>query len=77
MWAVRSTRATRWLLTLSLATAAILLGACSPEHNRLRGDHGADTGNRPAAADVDVHGKVNPNFDVPERGQAIREIRGQ
>jgi len=56
------------LLALLLTLAALLFVACSPEDGRQRGQAGADIGNRPeASADVDLHGKQDPDFDVPDR----------
>ena len=55
---------------IAAAAVAIVLGltACSPEDGREPGERGADIGNRPERpADVELHGKQNPNFDVPNR----------
>ena len=61
-----------------LAAATLLLAAlimaCSPEDGRRRGERGADVGNRPkASADVQFHGKSNPERDVPVVGEGIRK----
>jgi hypothetical protein len=57
---------THWLVA-TLTAAALLLAACSPEAERRRGEAGADVGNKPSEpAAVDLHGKENPDFDVPD-----------
>jgi hypothetical protein len=54
------------LLAIALAAGALLLAACSPEAERTRGEAGADVGNKPSeSAAVDLHGKENPDLDVP------------
>ena len=62
-----------------LAAAVLILGllaACSPEANRTRGEKGADVGNSPEdPAAVEIHGKVDPGFDVPTIGQGIQRER--
>lgn len=59
----------RHILALVLA-AALLAAACSPESDRSRGGgKGADIGNRPdESVSVEVHGTINPAFDVPAVG---------
>ena len=58
----------RGVVALILLSAALFLGACSPEDGRERGQGGADIGNRPdAAVEVDLHGRQDPNHDVPDR----------
>lgn len=55
------------LLAVVLTVAALLLVACSPEDGRVRGEAGADVGNKPSeSAAVNLHGKENPDFDVPD-----------
>ncbi len=56
-------------LALGFVLAALWLAACSPEDGRRPGESGADVGNRPdASADIDLHGKQDPDFHVPSRG---------
>lgn len=61
-------------LTVTLLSAALLAAACSPEAGRTRGARGADIGNRPSdPSAVQIHGKTNPAFEVPEVGRGIRK----
>lgn len=60
----------RLLLRRRLLIAAALAGgwavACSPEDGRKRGEAGADIGNKPDASnEVELHGKENPDYQVP------------
>lgn len=66
-------RYTRGVLA-GLLVAGLALAACSPEAARSRGERGADIGNRPSdPTAVEIHGRTNPGFDVPEVGQAVRK----
>lgn len=56
-----------------LLSAALLMAACSPEQGRIRGERGADIGNRPKdSAAVDIHGRTDSSFDVRLVGRGIK-----
>ena len=62
----------------SLAAAALLAVACSPEDGRAQGGGlGADMGN--TALPIQMHGsrsRNNPSFQVPLIGQVPRDAKG-
>ena len=60
-------------LGLVLVGGALLTAACSsPEATRMRqGGPGGDIGNRPAQ--VQIHGRTDPSYDVPRVGQGTEK----
>jgi hypothetical protein len=71
----------RFLVVRGIIAAGVLLlalgaAACSPEQGRRPGQAGADVGNKPSdPAAVEIHGRLDPTFDVPEVGQAVQRER--
>jgi hypothetical protein len=66
----------RLLAATALVAIALLALACSPEDGRKRGQPGADIGNKPdSSAEVEFHGKKDPDAEVPRAGEAIRKQR--
>ena len=58
----------KYLVAVGVVGAVLGLTACSPEDGRKIGERGADTGNRPErSADVELHGKQDPDHNVPNR----------
>lgn len=63
------------VLAIVLVVLALSSAACSPEASRQRGGGpGADVGNRVLGPSVELHGNVDPNFDVPSPGKANQVI---
>ena len=60
-------------LGLALVVGAMLTAACaSPEATRTRqGGPGGDIGNR--GAQVEIHGRTDPAYDVPLVGQGVEK----
>ncbi len=58
----------RYLVAAAVVGIVLSLTACSPEDGRKIGERGADIGNRPErSADVELHGKQDPDHNVPNR----------
>lgn len=58
---------------LALLLAALLVSCASPEASRVRGEAGADPGNRTPV--LDLHGKSDPTHDTPSVGKAVQTAR--
>ncbi len=66
----------KFAITAGVLLLALGAAACSPEQGRRPGQSGADVGNKPSdPAAVEIHGRLDPTFDVPEVGQAVQRER--
>lgn len=53
-----------------LLLGTLLLAGCGPEATRQRGQPGADIGNRDPNEAVEFHGRTDPSYSTPQKGQA-------